>query len=119
MPEQKLEESPWARVAAIVAGAGASAVVASQVQKFAPDVGAEIAGAGTGLILYLYGDRLHPLVKYAGIGIIAGALLPRVAEWFGEVMPEGAEEGEKTTVLLSTVEQAALVEMARLEARIR
>lgn len=116
MPEQRLEESPWARVAAIVGGAGASALVASQVQKFMPDVGTEIAGAGTGLILYLYGDRIHPLVKYAGIGVIAGTMMPRVAEWFGGMMPEGEEEEAETkTELLSAAETAALREMMMLE----
>jgi len=97
-------ESPWAKVAVIAVGAGASGAVASQVVKALPQVPAEFAGAGAGVLAYLYGDRIHPLVKYAGIGIIAGSLSPRIASWLGGLAPAPAPTGAPA---VSAVDQAA------------
>jgi len=99
------EESPWAKVIAIVGGAGASGLVASQIVKALPQVPAEFGGAGAGLIAFLYGARVHPLVKWAGIGIIAGSLMPRIASWLGGLAPAGAPAGAPA---VSEVDQAAL-----------
>jgi len=93
LPE-KLEESPWAKVIAVIAGAGASDLVQGQVQKVVPQVGAEMAGAGAGVVAYLYGERVHPLVKWLGIGIMAGSLSPRVKGYLGGLAPAaGAPTG--------------------------
>jgi len=96
LPE-KLEESPWAKVFAVIAGAGASDLVQGQVQKAVPQVGGEMAGAGAGVIAYLYGDKVHPLVKWLGIGIMAGSLSPRLKGYLGGLAPAtGALAGTGT-----------------------
>jgi len=88
--ESPIEESDWAKIAVLVGGAGATDQVATQVQKVVPQLGVEMAGAGAGVLCYLYGERLHPLVKWAGIGLIAGSLMPRVKQWLGGIAPAAA-----------------------------
>jgi len=65
---------PLVTVAAIVAGAGASGAVSGLVRNFVPQIAPDIAGAIVGGALYYFGDRVHPLLKAFGVGVLAGSL---------------------------------------------
>jgi len=90
----KLDQENLIKLALVIGGAGASDRVSSELQKYVPQVSTEIAGAGTGLLLYLYGERAHRLAPALGIGLMAGSLLARVRQWVGGVAPpSGAPTG--------------------------
>lgn len=72
------EPQPLVTVAAIVAGAGAAGAVQGLVKGVAPTLTPEIAGAVAGGLLYYFGDRVHPLVKAFGVGVLAGSLAPLI-----------------------------------------
>jgi len=65
---------PLVTVAAIVAGAGASGAVSGVLKGVMPSIAPDIAGAIAGGALYYFGDRIHPLVKAFGVGVLAGSL---------------------------------------------
>lgn len=91
MPEDWMK-SDWVKVAAIAGGVGSSAYLVSQIQSYLPDsISAEIVGVGTGILVFLYGDRIHPILRYFGIGIIAGSLEPRIREMIAEATTKKAE----------------------------
>lgn len=77
------------KVGLIVVGSGAKGAVAGVVQRFAKDMDVDTAGLVAGALMYLFGDRLHPYVKYAGIGVLAGSLAPKVEE----IIPAGGGGG--------------------------
>lgn len=62
------------KVAAIVAGAGTSGAVAGLLKGFLPTIAPDIAGAIVGGALFYFGDRVHPLLKAFGVGVLAGSL---------------------------------------------
>jgi len=70
---------PLVQVAAIVAGAGATEMVQDLVKGFAPQIAPELAGAAVGGVLFYFGDRVHPLVKAFGVGLLAGSLSPMIS----------------------------------------
>jgi len=68
------EPEPLVTVALIVAGAGASGTISGLVKTVVPQIAPDIAGAVAGGLLYFFGDRIHPLVKAFGVGVLAGSL---------------------------------------------
>jgi len=62
------------QVAAIIAGAGTSGAVAGLVKGFVPQIAPDIAAAVVGGLLYYFGERVHPLLKAYGVGVLAGGL---------------------------------------------
>jgi len=66
-------------VAAIVAGAGATGTVQGILKSVIPQIAPELAGAVAGGLLWYFGDRVHPLVKAFGLGVLAGSLAPMIA----------------------------------------
>jgi len=65
---------PLVTVAAIVAGAGASGTISGLLKGVLPAIAPDIAGAIAGGALYYFGDRIHPLLKAFGVGVLAGSL---------------------------------------------
>lgn len=87
-------ESPvpeeMAKVLAIVAGAGTSGAVSGALKGVLPQVAPDIVGAGAGLLLYLFGDRVHPLVKAYGVGVLAGSLKGTIEKAIPTILPAAA-----------------------------
>ena len=106
-------------VAGILRGAGLGQVEVDTTLDIPTVAGAVIAA-------YAYREMDEGFMKDVCGGVVIGSIA-LLAEPFtkklveGIIKPaeEGASEGESATELLSTAEQAALMEMARLEARIR
>jgi len=86
------------QVLAIVAGAGLSGTVSGLVKGVVPQITPDIAGAGAGLLLWYFGDRVHPLVKAFGVGVLAGSLKGMIEKAIPPVLgapaaPAGAPSG--------------------------
>jgi len=79
----------WLDLLIMGAGAGAKGLIVKQVQKFIPEVGAEMAGIISGGLLYYFGDRIHPIVKKFG----AGVLISSIGGFVEEMIPEGGGGG--------------------------
>lgn len=77
------------KVGLIALGAGAKGAVADLVKKVAKDVDTDTAGMIAGGLMYLFGGQLHPYVKWAGIGVLAGSLAPKIEE----LIPQGGGGG--------------------------
>jgi len=86
MPEE------WLDLLIMGAGAGAKGAIVSQVQKVIPEIGAEAAGIISGGLIYYFGDRIHPIVKKIG----AGVLISSIGGFVEELIP-GSSEGKKST----------------------
>jgi len=86
------DPEPLVQVAAIVLGAGASGAITGAVQKFAPQmaIAPDILGAGVGAVLYYFGDRIHPLVKAFGVGVLAGSLKGTIEKAIPAIAPTTA-----------------------------
>jgi len=119
----------WKKWLALGAGASLSGTVAGILRgaglgQVAVDTTLDIPTVGAALLAaYGYREMEAGFMKDVCGGVVIGsvALLvePYVSKFVGGIIkPEGAE-GQKTTELLPNVEQAALLEMARLEARVR
>jgi len=83
------ELEPWAKIAAIVAGAGVSGALTGMVTKWIPNVAPDIVGAGAGFVIYYFGSRYHPLLGAFGVGVMAGSLKSTVEK----MIPAPAGEG--------------------------
>jgi len=99
------------QVAAIVAGAGATEMVQDLVKGFAPQIAPEIAGGAAGALLYYFGDRIHPLVKAFGVGLLAGSLSPMISRALrGGLAPAAAPAATATPAPTSGGGLAALAQ---------
>jgi len=85
---------PLLKIGAVVLGAAAAGAVSGLVRKVVP-VGAEIAGAIGGGLMYWQGERIHPLVKWAGIGVLAGSVAPAIAKHIPAVGEGGGGGGSQ------------------------
>lgn len=70
----KVNTDEWLDIAVMGIGAGAKGAVTGLVQQFLPDIGAEIGGIIAGGLLYMYGDRVHPLLQKFGAGVLISAI---------------------------------------------
>ena len=62
-------------------GSGAKGAISGYVKKFLPDVGVDIAGILAGGALYYFGERIHPLVRKFGAGVLIGAIGQMTSGW--------------------------------------
>ena len=69
-------------VLAILLGAVAKGFISGQVARLT-GLSPEISGGVAGILLYLFGDRIHPLLKPFGLGVLAGSIAPAVAKALG------------------------------------
>ena len=74
-------------------GSGAKGAISGYVKKFLPDVGVDIAGVLAGGALYYFGDRIHPLVRKFGAGVLIGAIGQMTSGWTKGLFPQGGNQG--------------------------
>jgi len=86
------------QVLAIVAGAGLSGTVSGLVKGVVPQIAPDIAGAGAGLLLWYFGDRIHPLVKAFGVGVLAGSLKGMIEKAIPTITPAAAPPTQGTGI---------------------
>jgi len=80
MPEKTGRKIPFVPIIGIVIGFILGKFVSQQVSKYAPaGIGpmsfAEIGTVVVGLVLMWMGGRIHRLLRWIGVGIVAGALV--------------------------------------------
>jgi len=101
---------PLVTVAAIVAGAGASGAVSGLVKNFVPQIAPDIAGAIAGGALYYFGDRVHPLLKAFGVGVLAGSLKGMIEK---AIPPIGGSSSSSSSSSSSPTTQTSAQQMAK------
>jgi len=69
-----LVHMPWTDLAAAGLGAGAKAMIEDWVAKQFPAFPTQYAGIVAGLLLYIYGDRVHYILKNFGAGVLIGSI---------------------------------------------
>ena len=74
-------------------GAGAKGAIAGYVQKFVPEIGVDIAGLIAGGALYYFGDRLSPLVRKFGAGVLISAIGQFTSGLTKGLLPGGETQG--------------------------
>jgi len=81
----------WVDLLIMGIGAGAKGAIAGYVQKFAPEIGVETAGIVSGGLLYYFGDRIHPIVKKFGAGVLIGS----IGQFAETIIPKGSSSSPK------------------------
>ena len=87
-------------------GSGAKGAIAGYVKKFLPDVGVDIAGILAGGALYYFGDRIHPLVRKFGAGVLIGAIGQMTSGWTEGLIGEGEGGGSSHSSNPATTENS-------------
>jgi len=63
---------------AVIIGAGASASVASVIKSWFPEqtktLTDETIAAATGFVMFMWGDRIHPLISSFGFGVLLASI---------------------------------------------
>ena len=72
--ELEFEEGELLDLLIMGIGSGSKGAIAGWLTKFAPELGVDTAGLIAGGGLYLFGARLHPLVRKFGAGVLIGAI---------------------------------------------
>ena len=95
-------------------GAGASGAVAGWLKKVLPGVTEDIATVVAGGALYYFGDRIHPMVKkfgagvlISGIGTFAKGIIPAVEVGEGGEGGGGSSSSSTSDTLASLAEAQA------------
>jgi len=74
-------------------GAGAKGALAGWVAKIAPALSEDVAAGLAGGLMYYFGDRIHPLVKKFGAGVLIAAIGQYTAGITAALAPAPAEGG--------------------------
>ena len=94
-------------------GAGASGTVVGFVKDFMPGVSEDIAQIVVGGGLYLFGDRIHPLVRKFGAGVLISGIGGMTKGLIPGIGGQGGNSNTNTTQRAPT----SLKTLAQMEAR--
>jgi len=91
---------------AVIAGAGTEGTVAGALKNLVPTIAPDMIATGAGLLLFLFGDRVHKLLKAYGLGLMAGGLKGTIEK---AIPPIGAPPAttSSSSSSSSSAEQAA------------
>lgn len=89
-------------------GAGAKGAIAGYVQKFAPEIGVDVAGLVSGFLLWKFGVKLHPLVAKFGAGVLIGSIGQFISNLVPAVTGGATATATRTTTTPPSLGQLAL-----------
>jgi len=92
---------------AVIAGAGTEGTVAGVLKGVLPNVAPDLVATGAGLLLFLFGDRVHKLVKAYGLGLMAGGLKGTIEKAIPPIGGGGATTKTSSSSSSSSAELAA------------
>jgi len=92
---------------AVIAGAGTEGTVAGVLKGLVPNIAPDIIATGAGLLLFLFGDRVHKLLKAYGLGLMAGGLKGTIEKAIPPIGGAPTTPTSSSSSSSSSAEQAA------------